>query len=108
MDREAGAPGQAQAINYLGVCVWRGQPGVKELGESDGRVRRNMEMPLRHSEWEGEEPSVSACVSQPALDTTSSWALTACKSLGRGSSVCAWGGCYPEMVVYVCPCVRCG
>lgn len=30
-------------------------------------MRRNMEMPLRHKEWEGEEPSVSACVSQPVL-----------------------------------------
>lgn len=101
-------PGQARAINYLGVCVWRGRPGVKELGASDWRVRRNMEMPLQHREWEGEERSVSACVSQPVLDTTGSWALTACKSPERGSSVCAWGGCYPEMVVYMCPCVRCG
>lgn len=65
-----------------------------------------MEMPLWHREWEGEEQSASECVSQPALDTTGSVALTAaCQSLGRGSSMCAWGGCYPETVVYMCPCV---
>lgn len=31
-------------------CVWRGWPGVKELEESDGRVRRrNMERLLRQA-----------------------------------------------------------
>lgn len=62
---------------------------MKEQGESDGRVRgRNMEMPLRHGEREGEEQSASECVSQPALDTTGRVALTAaCQSLGRGSSM---------------------
>lgn len=68
-----------------------------------------MEMPLRHREWEGEEQSVSECVSQPALDPTGSVALTAaCQSLGRGSFMCAWAGCYPEMVVYLCSCVLSG
>lgn len=52
---------------------------------------------------------MSECVSQPALDPTGSVALTAaCQSLGRGSSMCAWAGCYPEMVVYMCSCVLSG
>lgn len=68
-----------------------------------------METALRHREREGEEQSASECVSQPALDTTSSVALTAaCQSLGRGSSMCAWGGGNPETVVCLCPCVLSG
>lgn len=103
-------PGQAWAINYLGVCVEgvAGSEGAgRERQESEKKKYGDAAPAQGASEQAGGERSrsVSVCVSQPGLDTTTgSRALPACTSPGKGRSVCAWGGGYPERDV--CPCVQ--
>lgn len=67
---------------------------MKEQGESVGREsERKKYGDAASAQGVGGRGAASECVSQPALDTTGSVALTAaCQSLGRGSSMCAWGG----------------